>query len=141
MKKNEDLTKELVDANETLAKFNKISTMLDEQIQLQRMKGETQGLGYTAFEKGEPSGTKDNIEEGKSTPKIQKSTSKKPYKPVCFNYHKSGHTANVFRYNIVDGFIDLMPIKVTNLEPLMDISTLSTCMDVDLLNASMEQII
>lgn len=33
MKKNEDLTKALADANELLSKFNKSSTMLDEKIQ------------------------------------------------------------------------------------------------------------
>lgn len=32
LKKNEDLIKELVDANEILARYNNSSTMLDEQI-------------------------------------------------------------------------------------------------------------
>lgn len=97
MKKNKDLTKELVDANKKLAKFNKCSTMLDEQIQSERMKGDTTGLGYTTFEKGESSGTKDNMEEGICVPQIQKPTGKKSYKPICFNCHKLGYTANVCR--------------------------------------------
>lgn len=36
MNKNEDLTKELADANEILARFNKSATVRDEQIQSQR---------------------------------------------------------------------------------------------------------
>lgn len=60
-KHNEDLTRELIEANGNLEKFNKISTMLDEQIQSQRMKGDTSGLGFNTSEKGESSGTKSNI--------------------------------------------------------------------------------
>lgn len=97
MKRNEDLTKELVDANEKLAKFNKSSTMLDEQIQSQRMNGDTTRLGYNTFEEGESPSTKDNMHEGKPTPKIHKPTGKKSYKPICFHCHKPKHTANVCR--------------------------------------------
>lgn len=79
MKRNEDLTKELVDANEKLAKFNKSSTMLDEQIQSQRMNSDTTGLGCNKFEKCESLDTKDNMHEVKPSPKIHKPTGKKSY--------------------------------------------------------------
>lgn len=73
-KKNEVLTKELVDANELLAKFNKSIAMLDEQIQSQRQNKDTHGLGYTTFEQGEPSNTKVTMHEAKSAPKTKKNT-------------------------------------------------------------------
>ncbi|XP_059078096.1 uncharacterized protein LOC131876670 [Cryptomeria japonica] len=74
MKKNQDLTKELVDANELLFKFNKRSTILDEKIQSQRQKGETQGLGYTTFQKGDSSDTKNILHEEKFAPKTKVNT-------------------------------------------------------------------
>lgn len=49
MKRNEDLIKELVEANEKLDKFNKSSSMLDEQIQSQRMKSDLCCFSRTRF--------------------------------------------------------------------------------------------
>lgn len=96
-KHNEDLTKELTEANGKLEKFNKSFSMLDEQIQSQRMKGDTSRLGFNTSEKGESSGTRRNMHKGKTTPKANKPTGKKSFKPICFIYHKPGHISNVCR--------------------------------------------
>lgn len=103
--------------------------MLDEQIESQRMKGETQGLGYTTYEKGNSSGTKDVMEEGKSAPKIQKTTSKKVQKPI-YLIVLSQDTLLMFVETdlVLLMVIDLIPIKDINLEILICIATLATCM-------------
>lgn len=96
-KHNEDLTRKLTEVNEKLEKFNKSSTMREEQIKSQRMKGDISRIGFHTSEKGESSGTKSNTLKNKYAPKINKPTSKKVFKPICFVFHKPGHTANVCR--------------------------------------------
>lgn len=46
------------------------------------------------------------MHEDKFASKNKKITGKKFYKPICFNYHKVGHTANVCRSrsNAVNGY-------------------------------------
>lgn len=61
------------------------------------MKGDTSGLVFHTSEKGESSSTKRNTLKNKYAPKVKKPTGKKVFKPVCFVYHKLGHTTNVCR--------------------------------------------
>lgn len=91
-KHNEDLVKKITEANEKLEKFIKSSTMLEEQIQSQRMKSDISGLDFHTTGKGESSGTKNKI-----APKFNKTIGKKVFKPICFVCHKPSHTANVCR--------------------------------------------
>lgn len=96
-KHNEDLTRELTEANGRLEKFKKSSSMLDEKIQSQRMKIDTSGIGFNTSEKGESSGNKSNMHKGKTAPKANNPTNKKAFKLVFFICHKPGHTANACR--------------------------------------------
>lgn len=54
-------------------------------------------LGFHTTEKGESSGTKRNYPKNKTTPKVNKTTGKKVFKPIFFVCHKPGHTTNVYR--------------------------------------------
>lgn len=91
-KNNKDLVKKLTKANEKLEKFIKSSTMLEDQIQSQKIKGDISGLGFHTTEKGESSGIKN-----KMASKVNKTTSKKVFKPIFFVCHKPGHIASVCR--------------------------------------------
>lgn len=141
MKRNEDLTKELPDANEKLAKFNKSSTMIDEQIQSQRMNDATIGLGYNTFEKGESpvlwtTCIKVNLLLRFINPPVRN--------PISL------FVSIVINQDILLMFveedlmllmvIDLVLINDISLELLIVIFSLATCMDIELLSAGMEQI-
>ncbi|XP_059065914.1 uncharacterized protein LOC131857400 [Cryptomeria japonica] len=93
---NEYLTKELADINEKLAKFNKSSTMLDEQIQSQRIKGDTTKLGYTSYEKGAssvPIGSSSGMKTRAQKEKVAKKdnpTKTKKEKPSKIQFKRKG---------------------------------------------------
>lgn len=94
-KHNEDLVTKPTEANEKLENFAKSSTMLEEQIQSHRMKGDISGLGFHTTEKGESFDTQRNYPKNKNASKVNKTTSKKTFKPVYFICYKPSHTARV----------------------------------------------
>lgn len=61
-----------------------------------RPKGNNNGLGYSSYEKGESSKTKDGPPKDKLVSERMK-LGKKIYKPICFNCHKVRHISNVYR--------------------------------------------
>lgn len=138
MKQNEDLTEELIEANQKLEKFNKSSTMLDEQIQTQRMKGDTSGLRYNTSKMGEPSDTKSNMHEGKTAPKAQKPTSKKVTNLFSLTVINQDILlmfveANLMLILVIDLIIDMFPgdLKVIVIHAI--------CMGIDQLNVDMKE--
>lgn len=136
---NEKLNGEPKNENDLLKKFKESTTKLDEKLINQRRSKETTCLGFigfTTFEVGEASGTK-QINHGKSPPKVtQRTFGKKSYKPICFNCHKVGHTANVYRIrstnrsNTFDGYIAIITtsmvtlLMIVDLDPLVDLVAL-----------------
>lgn len=137
-KHNGDLVKKITEANEKLEKFVKSSTMLEEQIQSQRMKGDIFGLSFHTTKKGECSGTKSNYTKNKTAPKVNKTTDKKVFKPVCFVCRKPGHTANVYRDKPTEMQITILMIGMY-LESLKAITSHVECMGIEMLSADMEQ--
>lgn len=139
MKTNDALSKELVETKETLAKFNRSVAKLDQKLESMKPSKDTSGLGFSAYEVGESSGIKTDAPKEQSKPKINQNKGKPNFKPVCFNCHKEGHTANVCRVRLTIIFLTCKTMCTTTmLEPidLMVIVMHATSLGIDILSAN-----
>lgn len=101
METNVAISKELSDSKEILAKFNKSTVKLEQKLEFAKPIKNTDGLGYSSHEEGETSGR--NAGTSKNQP-TSKDKGKQKFKPICFNYLKEGHTANVCRSKAYNNF-------------------------------------
>lgn len=101
MEANAAISKELSKSKEVLAKFNKSTVKLEKKLESAKPVKNTNGLGYSSHEEGETSGTNVGASKKQLT---SKDKGKQKFKPVCFNYLKEGHTANVCRSKAYNNF-------------------------------------
>lgn len=98
---NVAIYKELTESKEILAKFNKSTIKLEQKLESAKPVKNTTRLGFSGYEEGETSGTKDVASKKQPT---SKDKGKKKFKLVCFNCLKEGHTANVCRNKAYNNF-------------------------------------